>query len=262
MSPVCQDRFFGVSLPVGREREAVRNVRSGATRGWRGRRRTWRGSWSGSAGWPRRGAMPSSSPMPAHSANGPARPSARRAGGSTSGAGTGRSSRCRPRSPARSASSPTTSSSVSPIPTISPDLVVRPAALARASTDRLRAYPAEGRTARCSRATVSMLWLSTSGRTANSTSSEACVAPHVGDQRLDPRAGPPRADRLDARRHVGHPAVGEVVAGDHRQHGVVETHPGRWPRRRAPARRLPAPPACGCRRGRTRTPACSARRAP
>src|SRR4051812_49414142 len=40
---------------------------------------------------------------------------------------------------ARSASAATTSSSVSPIPTISPDFVVSPAALDRARTDRLRA---------------------------------------------------------------------------------------------------------------------------
>ena len=75
--------------------------------------------------------------------------------------------------PARSASAPITSSSVSPMPRIRPDLVVRPAALARASTDRLRAYPAEGRTARCRRATVSRLWLRMSGRTANSRSRES-----------------------------------------------------------------------------------------
>ncbi len=56
---------------------------------------------------------------------------------------------------------------------MSPDFVVSPAALARASTDRLRAYPADGRTARCSRATVSRLWLRTSGRAANSSASDA-----------------------------------------------------------------------------------------
>ena len=40
---------------------------------------------------------------------------------------------------------------------MNPDFVVNPAACERASTERLRAYPAEGRTIRCSRATVSML---------------------------------------------------------------------------------------------------------
>jgi len=66
-----------------------------------------------------------------------------------------------------------TSSAVSPMPTIIEDLVTRPAALARASTDKLRAYPAEGRTARCNRATVSMLWLKTSGRASNTVLNEA-----------------------------------------------------------------------------------------
>ncbi len=89
---------------------------------------------------------------------------ARRADGAPSGAGTDRSSRSRHRSPARSASTATTSSRVSPSPTMSPDLVVSPAAAARARTERLRAYDADGRTARCSRGTVSTLWFSTSGR--------------------------------------------------------------------------------------------------
>ena len=59
------------------------------------------------------------------------------------------------------------------MPTTSPDLVVSPAAFDRESTPRLRAYPADGRTARCSRATLSMLWFITSGRAANSSSSDA-----------------------------------------------------------------------------------------
>ena len=71
---------------------------------------------------------------------------------------------------ARSASVWTTSSNVSPIPATNPDLVVSPAAFARARTDRLRAYDAEGRTARWRRATVSMLWFRTSGRDAKTTS--------------------------------------------------------------------------------------------
>ncbi len=75
--------------------------------------------------------------------------------------------------PARSASAPSTSASVSPRPTISDDLVVRPAAFARASTERLRAYEAEGRTVRWRRATVSRLWFSTSGRASNTTPSES-----------------------------------------------------------------------------------------
>ena len=75
--------------------------------------------------------------------------------------------------PAKSARQPTISSCVSPIPTINPDFVASPAALARDRTDKLRAYPADGRTARWRRATVSMLWFSTSGRTANSKASES-----------------------------------------------------------------------------------------
>ena len=74
--------------------------------------------------------------------------------------------------PARSARQPAISCGVSPIPTINPDLTIKPAALARARTERLRAYPADGRTARCSLATVSMLWFNTSGRTSKSRASD------------------------------------------------------------------------------------------
>ncbi len=74
---------------------------------------------------------------------------------------------------ARSAKVATISSSVSPMPTIRPDFVVRPAALDLANTERLRAYDAEGRTARWRRATVSMLWFNTSGRASKMVASEA-----------------------------------------------------------------------------------------
>ena len=81
--------------------------------------------------------------------------------------------------------------------------------------------------------------MSTSGRTANSSVERRRVALRVGDQRLDRVAG--RRPRIAStqRRDVRHPAVGEVVAGHHREHGVVEAHPARRPRRRAPARRAP-----------------------
>ena len=75
-----------------------------------------------------------------------------------------------------------------------------------------------------SRATVSTLWLSTSGRAANSVSNESEIALRIGDQRLDPSQRPASADRLDALCDERHPTVGEIVAGHHRQHGVVEPH--------------------------------------
>ena len=53
----------------------------------------------------------------------------------------------------------------------------------------------------------------------------AGVALDVGDQGLDARRRAAQPDRVDAGGDVGHPAVGEVVAGDHREHGVVEAHP-------------------------------------
>ena len=69
-----------------------------------------------------------------------------------------------------------------------------------------------------------MLWLNTSGRTANSTSSDASE-PRTSDTSVSTRVpGRRRADRRDARGDVGHPSVGQVVTGDHRQHGVLEAH--------------------------------------
>ena len=84
----------------------------------------------------------------------------------------------------------------------------------------------------------------------------------VADERLDVVPGRARADGGDARGHVGHAAVGEVVAGHHREHGVVEAHPGdrRGDPRRLVGRRRRR--LAGCRPGRSRTPGCSARRAP
>ena len=73
---------------------------------------------------------------------------------------------------ARSISTARTSSSVSPIPTIRPDFVTRPRDFERASTERLRAYPALGRTACCRRGTVSTLWFITSGDASNRISRE------------------------------------------------------------------------------------------
>ncbi len=65
--------------------------------GRRTRPPTWRGSSTGSAGWPRRGRGRAAARRAPTRRSGPARPSARRGGGATSGGGTGRSSRCRRR---------------------------------------------------------------------------------------------------------------------------------------------------------------------
>ena len=74
--------------------------------------------------------------------------------------------------PRRSVIAARSSPASSPMPRIRPDLVVRPASFARASTASDHAYPADGRAARWSRATVSRLWLRTSGRASKMTSSE------------------------------------------------------------------------------------------
>ena len=129
-----------------------------------------------------------------------------------------------------------------PCPTISPDFVVSPAALARASTRQ--AAGVAGRRAHRplqpgDRLDVVVEHVGPDGEqqrratAASPRASEISVSTRV--------AGPPVADRLDARRDVGHAAVGEVVAGDHREHGVVEAHAVDRPRRPAPARRPPAP---------------------
>ncbi len=70
---------------------------------------------------------------------------------------------------------------------MNPDLVTSPAALALANTDRLRAYPADGRTARCSRATVSTLWFITSGRQANNVARAASL-PRASEINVSTRA--------------------------------------------------------------------------
>ena len=50
------------------------------------------------------------------------------------------------------------------------------------------------------------------------------VATGIGHQRLDPRRRAAAPDRLDARGDVGKAVVDQIVAGDHREHGVVEAH--------------------------------------
>ena len=48
----------------------------------------------------------------------------------------------------------------------------------------------------------------------------------IGDERLDPGGRAFRADGLDDGREVGRPAVGEVVAGHRRDHGVGQAERG------------------------------------
>ena len=50
------------------------------------------------------------------------------------------------------------------------------------------------------------------------------IALCVADQRLDPGARAAFADRDHTRRHVGHAAVVEVVAGHHREHRMLQIH--------------------------------------
>ena len=95
----------------------------------------------------------------------------------------------------RSAIAPRTSSAVSPMPEDDPRLrrrrpgVLGPRRAARASGRSA----ADGRAARCRRATVSRLWFSTSGRAAKITSSASAIALAVGDEHLDPRVAGDRA---------------------------------------------------------------------
>ena len=105
-----------------------------------------------------------------------------------------------------------------------PDLVTRPAALAWASTDRLRGV-ARRRTHRALQPGDRLeVVVEHVGPDVEQQPERIERSLGVGDQRLDRGAGPDGADRLDAAGDVGHPAVGEIVAGDHRQHDVVEIH--------------------------------------
>ncbi len=133
---------------------------------------------------------------------------------------------------------PTTSSSVSPIPTISPDFVVSPAALARASTDE--AAGVAGRRAH---------------RPLQAGDRLDVVVQHVGaggEQQLQ------RARRRPGRRRS---ASRRVVAG--RRSRIASTHARRGPSRRRRGRRGPpssAPRGPGPAARRPRPPAPARRR--
>ena len=86
-----------------------------------------------------------------------------------------------------------TSSAVSPMPRMMPDLVSRPASAARPSRASERKYAADGRAARCSRATVSRLWFRTSGRAANNASSRRDRLCSRGSAPRPASSGSPRA---------------------------------------------------------------------
>ncbi len=118
-----------------------------------------------------------------------------------------------------------TSSSRSPMPRMIPDLVVRPASSARASTPRLRAYPAEGRTARWSRATVSMLWLRTSGRASKMVLSDSSSPLQSEISTSMVVAGVRLPDGGDGGGKGAGTSVGQVVTGHAGDHGMGQPHP-------------------------------------
>ena len=78
---------------------------------------------------------------------------------------------------------------------------------------------------RCSRRTVSMLWLKTSGRAASTVRSASSSTPRKsGVEHLDARLRQLGLDRPDRRREVAGAAVGDVVAVDRGDDDVLELH--------------------------------------
>ena len=226
------------------------------------RRRTWRGSSSGSAGWPRRGRC-----------RAPRRPSPTGELAGSTHRSTGRWCDVGRRywpivtmstpMPARSARQPDDLVVGLAHPDDQPRLRRQPGRLGPGQHGQ--AAGVAGRRAHRPLQPGDRLDVVVEHVGADGEQQLAATRRRPGRRRSASRPGSPgrrRADRLDARRDVGHAAVGEVVAGDHRQHGVVEAHAvdGLGDALRLVGRRRLA--ACACRRGRTRTPACSARRAP
>ena len=138
----------------------------------------------------------------------------------------------------RSARVSTISSVVSPRPSIRPLLVrdVGTGALACSRTSGSRAYWLFRRTCCWSRATVSRLWLKTSGAADEHGVDRVGAAVEVGREDLDRRAGA-CANGQDALAEVLGAAVGKVVAGDGGDHDVPQAEPVRRPRPGARARR-------------------------
>ena len=90
-----------------------------------------------------------------------------------------------------------------------------------------------------------MLWLNTSGRAANSSCERRVVALGIADERLDHGAGDARRGwRATHAATWAQAAVGEVVAGHHREHRVLAGACARPPRRPGAARRHRARAAC------------------
>ena len=229
------DRRHGCVL-VSRERAGPSPALRAPSPGGEGRRRcstAWtgpsrrRGSSSGRTGrWrPRR--------TPGRGRGGRARRtprgggSARRGGASARAAGTGRGSGGRSRSARRSARVSRSSSVVSPRPSIRPLLVrtVGRSRLACSRTRRLTAYWLLRRTVCWRRATVSRLWLKTSGSADEDDVDRLGAAVEVGGQHLDRRPGP-GADGQDAAAEMLGAAVGQVVAGHRGDDDVLQAEPG------------------------------------
>ena len=155
---------------------------------------------------------------------------------------------------------PTTSSRVSPMPRMMPDFVVQPGG--GRSCEHGQAAGVGGRGADGPLQAVDSLEVVVQhvGTGVEDDAEGRLVALAVGDEHLDGRARAAPADRRDRLGEGGRPAVGEVVAGHGRHDRVRQAHTldrlGHATGLVGVERRADG----SCRRDRTRTPSCSARR--
>ena len=161
----------------------------------------------------------------------------------------------------RSAIAPRTSSAVSPMPRMMPDFVTQPGVLGPGQ-QRERAGVAGRRAGRRAGAAPPSRGCG-SARRAGRRRSRRARRRRPCSRGSAPRpwsSGCAARTACDRGREAGGAAVGDVVAGHARDHRVLEPERARPRRRPGAARRGRAGAACGCRRGRSRTPGCSGRR--
>ena len=116
------------------------------------------------------------------------------------------------------------SSCSSPMPSMRPDFVTKPAALARRNISSERSYFACGRTFLWRRGTVSTLWLRMSGF-ASRTVSRSCQRPLKSGMSTSMAVfGIFRAHGTDGRGPDGGAAVGQFIARDGSDDGVLQAH--------------------------------------
>ncbi len=126
----------------------------------------------------------------------------------------------------RSVSVETTSGSVSPRPTMSPDLTASPTSAARASTARLRGVAGRGPHRPLQPGHRLDVVVEDVGAGREDEVERVGIPLAVRDEGLDGGPGPVPPDRLDRRRDGAGAAVGKVVTRDAGHHGVREPHAG------------------------------------